>query len=221
MKTMKFSGLKYFSTLIVFTLALLSAWWAWNYYMQSPWTRDGKVRAELVDITPQISGRIVALKVTDNQFVHKGETLLTLDPVPWQIDLNKADAQLSQAKADLAKAQNEFSRRSRLPRNTISGEDLDVARLNADAALASVKAAQAQRDQAQWNLQQTTLTAPTDGWVSNLTLRPATTPAPVRRFLPWSTATLTTSSATLKKPSCATFILAPLPTWCFTAAARS
>ncbi|MDJ0091181.1 efflux RND transporter periplasmic adaptor subunit [Pantoea allii] len=169
---MTFSGLKYFSTLIVFTIALLSAWWAWNYYMQSPWTRDGKVRAELVDITPQISGRIVALKVTDNQFVHQGDTLFTLDPVPWQIELNKADAQLSQAKADLAKAQHEFSRRSKLPRNTISGEDLDVARLNADAALASVKAAQAQRDQAQWNVQQTIVTAPTDGWISNLTLRP-------------------------------------------------
>ncbi|TWD45219.1 RND family efflux transporter MFP subunit [Pantoea sp. SJZ147] len=172
MKKMTFSGLKYFSTLIVFTIALLSAWWAWNYYMQSPWTRDGKVRAELVDITPQISGRIVALKVADNQFVHQGDTLFTLDPVPWQIELNKADAQLSQAKADFAKAQHEFSRRSKLPRNTISGEDLDVARLNADAALASVKAAQAQRDQAQWNVQQTIVTAPTDGWISNLTLRP-------------------------------------------------
>ncbi len=172
MKKMNLSGLKYFSTLIVFTLALLSAWWAWNYYMQSPWTRDGKVRAELVTITPQISGRITALNVVDNQFVHKGDRLLTLDPVPWQIALHKADAQLSQAQADMAKAQNEFNRRSKLPRNTISGEDLDVARLNAAAAQANVKAAQAAREQAAWNLQQTTVNAPTDGWVSNLTLRP-------------------------------------------------
>nr|MBA2816973.1 p-hydroxybenzoic acid efflux subunit AaeA [Candidatus Pantoea persica] len=48
---MKFNPLKYFSTLVVFTAALLAGWWMWNYYMQSPWTRDGKVRAELVEIT--------------------------------------------------------------------------------------------------------------------------------------------------------------------------
>ncbi|WP_031594715.1 HlyD family secretion protein, partial [Pantoea agglomerans] len=92
---MKFNAVKYFSTLIVFALALLAGGWLWNYYMQSPWTRDGKVRAELVDITPQVSGRITQLKVRDNQFVHQGQQLLTLDPVPWQIALDNAAAQLS------------------------------------------------------------------------------------------------------------------------------
>lgn len=169
---MKFNAVKYFSTLIVFALALLAAGWMWNYYMQSPWTRDGKVRAELVDITPQVSGRITQLQVKDNQFVHRGQLLLTLDPVPWQIALDNADAQLSKAQADLARAQHEFNRRSRLPRNVISAEDLDAARLAANAAAASTKAAQSELDRARWNLQQTTITAPTDGWITNLTLRP-------------------------------------------------
>lgn len=168
---MKFNGLKYFSTLIIFTLALLAGWWIWNYYMQSPWTRDGKIRVELVDITPQVSGRIVSLQVKDNQFVHQGQTLLTLDTVPWKIALDNAQAQLSKAQADLAKAQHEATRRSNLPRNVISAEDLDAAKLSADAAVASAKAAQATLDQARWNLQQTTITAPTDGWISNLSLR--------------------------------------------------
>ena len=169
---MKFNAVKYFSTLIIFSLALLAGGWMWNYYMQSPWTRDGKVRAELVDITPQVSGRITRLAVKDNQFVHQGQLLLTLDPVPWQMALDNADAQLSKAQADLARAQHEFNRRSRLPRNVISAEDLDAARLAANAAAASAKAAQAELDRARWNLQQTTLTAPTDGWITNLTLRP-------------------------------------------------
>jgi RND family efflux transporter MFP subunit len=159
---MKFNAVKYFSTLIVFALALLAAGWLWNYYMQSPWTRDGKVRAELVDITPQVSGRITQLKVKDNQFVHQGQQLLTLDPVPWQIALDNAAAQLSKAQADLAKAQHDI----------ISAEDLDAARLSAGAAAASTKAAQAEWERARWNLQQTTLTAPADGWITNLTLRP-------------------------------------------------
>lgn len=169
---MKFNAVKYFSTLIVFALALLAGGWLWNYYMQSPWTRDGKVRAELVDITPEVSGRITQLQVRDNQFVHRGDPLLTLDPVPWQIALDNAAAQLSKAQADLAKAQHEFNRRSGLPRNVISAEDLDAARLSAGAAAASAKAAQAEWERARWNLQQTTLTAPVDGWVTNLTLRP-------------------------------------------------
>jgi len=98
---MKFNPFKYFSTLVVFALALLAGWWMWNYYMQSPWTRDGKVRAELVDITPQVSGRIITLAVRDNQFVHKGQTLLAIDPVPWQIAQENAEAQLAKAQSDL------------------------------------------------------------------------------------------------------------------------
>ncbi|MGK3127387.1 efflux RND transporter periplasmic adaptor subunit [Candidatus Pantoea formicae] len=169
---MKFNPFKYFSTLVVFALALIAGWWMWNYYMQSPWTRDGKVRAELVDITPEVSGRIIELAVRDNQFVHKGDILLKIDPVPWQIALDNADAQLSKAQSDLAKSQHEANRRASLPRNVISAEDMDAARLTANAAAATAKAAQASLDQARWNLQQTTITAPTDGWISNLTLRP-------------------------------------------------
>ena len=169
---MTFNPLKYFSTLIVFALALLAAWWMWNTYMQAPWTRDGKVRAELVDVTPEISGRITQLRVRDNQHVHKGDVLLELDAKPWQIAVASAVAQLAKAQSDLAKAQHEARRRAELPRNVISAEDRDIAQLTAEAAAATEKAAQAALDQARWNLQQTTLTAPTDGWITNLTLRP-------------------------------------------------
>ncbi|KAA6051299.1 HlyD family secretion protein [Pantoea sp. Bo_7] len=169
---MTFNPLKYFSTLIVFALALLAAWWMWNTYMQAPWTRDGKVRAELVDVTPEISGRITQLRVRDNQRVHKGDVLLELDAKPWQIAVASAEAQLAKAQSDLAKAQHEARRRAELPRNVISAEDRDIAQLTAEAAAATEKAAQATLDQVRWNLQQTTLTAPTDGWITNLTLRP-------------------------------------------------
>nr|CAB99308.1 haemolysin [Brachyspira hyodysenteriae] len=58
---MSIKTIKYFSTIIVAVVAVLAGWWLWNYYMQSPWTRDGKIRAEQVSITPQVSGRIVEL----------------------------------------------------------------------------------------------------------------------------------------------------------------
>ncbi len=103
--------------------------------------------------------------------MHKGETLLTLDTVPWQIALDNAEAQLAKAQAELAKAQHESRRRASLPRNVISAEDLDAARLNSESMAASARAAQAASDQARWNLQQTTVVAPADGWITNLTLR--------------------------------------------------
>jgi len=179
---MNFKTLKYFSTLLVFAVALVAGWLLWNYYMQSPWTRDGKVRAEQVSITPQVSGTITKLNVVDNQFVKAGTLLFTIDPTPWHIAELNARAQLAQAQSELAKHSNEARRRNNLPRNYISAEDMDTANINVKAAEATVKAAQATLEHAQWQLSQTTVSAPVDGWVTHLLTRTgdyATTGQPV------------------------------------------
>lgn len=168
---MKLNSIKYFSTLIVFAAALCAAWWLWNYYMQSPWTRDGKVRAELVNITPQVSGRIMHLYVKDNQFVSKGTKLFSLDEAPYLIAVATAESQLAKAQSDLVKAQHEAHRRQDLPRNVISAEDLDEANLAVKSMAASEKTAQSQLDQARWELSQTNVYAPVDGWINNLVTR--------------------------------------------------
>ncbi len=98
--------------------------------MQSPWTRDGKIRAEKVSITPQVSGRIVELNIKDNQLVNAGDLLLTIDKTPFQIAELNAQAQLAKAQSDLAKANNEANRRRHLSQNFISAEELDTANLN-------------------------------------------------------------------------------------------
>lgn len=163
--------LKYFSTLLVLALAIIAGIWLWNYYMQSPWTRDGKIRAEQVSVTPQVSGSITTLNVRDNQFVHAGEVLFRIDETPYRIAILNAEAQLARAKTELAKANNEASRRRHLPHNYISAEDLDTANINVKAMQADVAAAQAELAQAQWQQQQTTVTSPVDGWVTNLSAR--------------------------------------------------
>ncbi len=96
--------LKYLSTLLVAAVALIAAWLLWNFYTQSPWTRDGKVRAEQVGITPQVSGSILQLNVTDNQRVKAGEVLFTIDDTPYRIAVLNAQAQLAKAQAEVAKA---------------------------------------------------------------------------------------------------------------------
>lgn len=168
---MKLKTLKYFSTVLVFAVALCAGWWMWNYYMQSPWTRDGKVRAELVDITPEVSGRITDINVHDNQFVKSGGLLFVLDPVPYQIALDNADAALAKAAADLDKANHEAQRRRGLAANIISAESLDESNISAKAMKAQYQAAQASLEQAKWNLSKTKIFAPTDGYITNLQTR--------------------------------------------------
>lgn len=163
--------IKYFSTLLIFAVAIIVGWMLWNYYMQSPWTRDGKVRAEQVSITPQVSGTITQLNVEDNQFVKAGTVLFTIDPTPYHIAQLNAQAQLAQTQSELAKASNEALRRRNLPRNYISAEDMDTANINVKAEQAAVKAAEATLEHAKWQLTQTTVSAPVDGWVTNLSTR--------------------------------------------------
>lgn len=74
--------LKYLSTLIIAAIAIIAARLVWNYYTQSPWTRDGKIRAEQVGITPQVSGSILQLNVKDNQLVKAGDVLFRIDDTP-------------------------------------------------------------------------------------------------------------------------------------------
>ena len=177
--------LKYLSTLLVVALAIIAAWLVWNYYTQSPWTRDGKVRAEQVGVTPQVSGSILQLNVRDNQLVKAGDVLFRIDDTPYKIALLNARAQLAKAKAEVARAQAEqkkaasdASRRRHLSQNFISAEDLEnantalnTATTNLEAAKAVVGVAQATLDHAQWQLTQTEIKAPVDGWVTNLSTR--------------------------------------------------
>ena len=163
--------LKYFSTLLVLALAVVAGWWMWNFYMQSPWTRDGKIRAEQVSVTPQVSGTISSLLVKDNQRVKQGEVLFRIDDTPFRIAVLNAQAQLAKAQSDLAKANNEATRRRHLSRNYISAEDLDTANLNVKAMQANLEVAKATLKRAEWELSQTVVRAPVDGWITNLSTR--------------------------------------------------
>jgi RND family efflux transporter MFP subunit len=163
--------LKYFSTLLIAAIALVIVWLVWNYYMQSPWTRDGKVRAEQVSITPQVSGSIQAINIKDNQLVKAGDVLFRIDDTPYNIAVLNAQAELAKAQTDLVKANHEATRRRNLPQNYISAEDLDTANVTVKAASASVDAAQASLEHARWQLAQTVVKAPVDGWVTNLSTR--------------------------------------------------
>src|SRR5262249_47561117 len=88
-------------TLITVAIAVPLSWAMWQAYMATPWTRDGAVRVYIVTMAPEVAGRIVELPVTDNQFVHKGDLLMVIDPTNYRIAVHLAEAAVQQAQANV------------------------------------------------------------------------------------------------------------------------
>jgi multidrug resistance efflux pump len=88
-------------TLVTASLASLLGWAAWDAYTQAPWTRDATVRAYVVTIAPEVTGRIVELPVADNRYVRKGDLLMAIDPTNFTIAVSQAEATVRQAQASV------------------------------------------------------------------------------------------------------------------------
>ncbi|BBR55781.1 HlyD family secretion protein [Pseudomonas guariconensis] len=187
-------------TLAVLALALVLGWFAWDYYTRAPWTRDARVRADVVTLSAEVAGRIIELPIHDNQFVKQGELLLQIDPARYELAVLHAEravevarAALGQSKASivanealLKQRRSEEQRRRRLQSlSAISAEEweksgTDVAVAQADLlreqsnlglAQANVQLAEATLKQARLDLERTRVTAPVSGYVTNLLTR--------------------------------------------------
>lgn len=152
-------------------LVIAAGVWVWNYYSYTPWTRDGRVRADVTTIAPDVSGWIDTLNVHDNQHVNKGDVIFRIDRVRYQAALDQASAAAQQANVRWQQALEEYQRRQRLSSQSISREDLQNARLSAAASEAAYRASQAQVETAKINLARTEYRAPASGHIVNLSLR--------------------------------------------------
>jgi multidrug resistance efflux pump len=155
-------------TLATVALAGLLGWATWHVYMEEPWTRDGTVRAYVVTMAPEVSGRIVQLPVVDNQFVKKGDLLMVVDPTNFAIAARLADAAVDQAKALALNAQAQSARRQKLTDLAVSQEEQQTFSSNSLSADAAYKQALAKRDQAHVDLERTRIVSPVNGYVTNL-----------------------------------------------------
>jgi len=157
--------------LLTAAVVVLAMWFgstAWNVYMGTPWTRDGTVRAYVVTMAPEIAGRIVNLPVADNQFVHKGDLLMQIDPTDYKIAVSLAQAAVDQAQANAQNVQREAQRRQELTTLAVTTEEKQTYASNATIAQAQYQQAVARFDQARINLDRTEIHSPVDGWVTNL-----------------------------------------------------
>ncbi|WP_193161089.1 efflux RND transporter periplasmic adaptor subunit [Microbulbifer hainanensis] len=159
-------------TLAVVAVAIVAGIWVWNYYLYSPWTRDGRVRADVIIIAPDVSGWVTQLAVRNHQKVNKGDLLFTIDDTRFIPQIAEAEALVEQKRVAWELAKHQDRRRRLLPaRQVISEEDLDIYRIQAEAAKASYDLALAQLNSARIDLQRTRVVAPESGTISNLTLR--------------------------------------------------
>ena len=237
--------LRYVLTGVIVLIAVAAVLFKYSAYISNPWTRDGQVRAQVVQITPRVSAPIVNLPIRDNQFVKAGDVLFELDPRTFEVDLaqsranlevtryqfnamtpqiaaaeagiSSAEASVVQSKASIGEADAEIQRdkaewerqQELLPKKATSTRSVQRAKASYDVSIEKMKAAkaglkaakaslaqaeaslaearanlgipgdanarlmlaEAQVRQAELNLEFTTVRAPVDGYVTNLTLR--------------------------------------------------
>lgn len=90
---------------MVMLIALLTILHLWRYYNDEPWTRDGRVRADVINVASDISGLVTEVLVQDNQSVTKGQVLFKIDIARQQLAVQQAQSDLAKAKAALAQAE--------------------------------------------------------------------------------------------------------------------
>src|SRR5262249_19656070 len=94
-------AVRWFATLLIAAIALVVSLVTWDYYVTAPWTRDGRIRVQVANVAPQVSGQVTELRVADNQYVHKGDVLYVIDPFDFEVTLHENEALVQQRMADL------------------------------------------------------------------------------------------------------------------------
>ena len=157
------------ATLVMLLMAIAAGLHLWNYYMEAPWTRDGRVRSEVTRLATDLSGLVSEVRVQDNQFVKRGELLLTLDRARFVLAVQEAEANLESLRLVMAQKVRDANRANRL-NAALAQASREQARADADIATANVHQAEVQLAQARLNLARTQVRAPTNGYVTNLNL---------------------------------------------------
>ncbi len=163
---------RFIVTLAVLIIAGIIGWQLWNYYMLAPWTRDGRVRADIVALAPDVSGPVVKVFVHDNDVVKIGAPLFQIDPSRFTLALAQAKAQQARAQAAMDDAEHTAERYQSLSSSAASAQTRESASAQAREAQAEYALAQANLGVAQLNLDRTTVRATVNGTITNFSMQP-------------------------------------------------
>jgi RND family efflux transporter MFP subunit len=159
-------------TLVAVAAASFAGWQLWLNYMEAPWTRDGRVRADVIGVTPDVSGLVAEVLVHDNQAVRRGDVLFRVDRARFDLAQRQAEAVVASRLAALQEAVREATRYQSLNNIAVSQEKQQQTQSAQEQATAAYQQAVADRDVAALNLKRAEVTAPANGLVTNFDLRP-------------------------------------------------
>ena len=157
-------------TLCLVAAAIFAGWKLWQYYMLTPWTRDARVRADVVIVAPDVSGWVRELKASDNKPVKAGDLLLSIDRDRFEAARDKARAVVETRQQQLSLREHEAARRAALGSQAISAELRENAQINAGIARGELREAQADLKVAELNVARSEVHSPRNGHVTNLRL---------------------------------------------------
>ena len=157
-------------TLVAVGAAAVAGAGLWQRYEVQPWTRDGRIKANVIQVAPDVTGQVTRMLVRDNQQVAMGETLFEIDPARFELALRQAEASLQAQRTALDQAENE-ARRNRQLGNLVSQEIREQGQARVNQLRAALDQALVARDVARLNLDRTRVAASSDGIVTNLDLQ--------------------------------------------------
>jgi RND family efflux transporter MFP subunit len=157
-------------TLLATAAAIYVGVQLWQHYEVAPWTRDGRLKAYVVQVAPDVTGQVTKVYVHDNQQVKAGDPLFDLDHARFELALRQSEAQVAAAQAALGQTARENKRNTELD-DLVSAETREQGQTRGDQARAALAQAVVNRDVAKLNLARTRITAAVNGTVTNLDLR--------------------------------------------------
>ncbi len=161
---------------ILLTLAILGAalYYAYNKYrayIDNPWTRDGQVRTQVIQVTPRVNGMVIKISIVDNQHVKKGDLLFEIDPSQYQVELDQEKAKLQRTREAAKGTKIEFDRVKNIyskDKGAVSQKDMVRNETNYYKSLADIDNSEEAVNTAKLNLSYTKVLAEVDGYVSNI-----------------------------------------------------
>ncbi|MEM1112235.1 MAG: efflux RND transporter periplasmic adaptor subunit [Pseudomonadota bacterium] len=143
------------------------------WYTFAPMSSDARAFRYIIPIVPNVKGQVVDVPIKPLEPLKAGDTLFQIDPAPYAFSVAQLRAQIDRHKAEKTLADVNVARAQELLKVQAAARvDLDNWIAQRDIAVASIASAQAQLDNAQWQLAETTVKAPAEGHVVNLQLRP-------------------------------------------------
>jgi len=163
--------IKLILTLTIIAVAIFFAYNKYKEYINNPWTRDGQVRTQVIQVASRVTGMVTKIHVKDNQRVKKGDVLFEIDPSKYQVKLDQAKSRLKRATESSRGKKIEYDRVKNIykkDKGAVSQKDLVRNETNYYKSLADIDTATESLNTAKLNLSYTKIYAEVDGYVSNI-----------------------------------------------------